>query len=807
MRAHEYDLDLDIDYPAGTFRGTVLLTASGIRGSVELDCEELEVLEVSVDGGPVPFSVDANRSKLVIQAGTSDGVRLRAVYRGVASRKDLSGLYVSSSGELPVLTTMLAPISCRRLLPCLDTPDQKAVFRVRVTTGAESVVISNAELASSELVAGRKQWTFSPTPPMSTYLLYLGVGPFETRERVEDGVRVITATLPGKAARTSKMLALAGPLVRGYGEYYGQPYPLPKLHLVAVPDLWAGAMENWGAIAFPEIGLLVDEATSPGIERWAMETLAHEIAHQWFGNLVTMETFNDLWLNESFATFVAAKMEARLGMRADAWSEFLLRIRPAYFADSLENTHPIRMDIEDPKTIAESTDEITYFKGASVIRMIDAYLGEEVFRKGVAAYLDKFQWGNARGEDLWTALAAVSGEPVAEVLRAWIERPGFPIIRVRLGPGTLRLEQARFQFVNSRGDEPPWPIPLTVTLGGVDQRVLFRAHEIALPFDGTSSPRINGDRAAFVRVWYDAELRPRIVRDLASRPPAERWAVLNDAWAFLLSGDSTLAEYLELVRLGQGFSDYPSVLELLLSLSLLESWLGERVDVRAEAAAFYCAQLARLSTDSRPGEPDTDAVLREQLLLNLTRTDGAFAASLARRFGEIDHLPAALRSAVALAYARTAGADAFDALLARARSTADEDGAHGAAEALGGLPTVELLSRSLAAALEPGLRASVANSIIVASGHNPLGREVTWSWLRTNLRELERRTHGSWALARLLELTLPLVGLGRQSEVERYFAVESFPEAANGIRKALEVLRLSSKLIERLGVPSGTEGP
>ncbi|MGA8274796.1 MAG: M1 family metallopeptidase, partial [Thermoplasmata archaeon] len=687
MKAHQYELDLDVDYPGGLFRGAVTLLASGLRGAIELDCEDLEVVEASLDGVPIEFSIDSTRHKLVLRAGDEGGGRLFLRYSGAASHKSLTGLYVSSSGERPVLTTMMEPISCRRVLPCLDTPDQKAVFTVRVTTDAGPVVISNAELERIEPVGGRKRWVFAPSPPMATYLLYFGVGPFETEERLSDGVRIIAATLPGKVARTRTLLDLAGPLVRAYGEYYGQPYPLTKLHLVAVPDLWAGAMENWGAIAFPELGLLVDDTTSPAVRRWAMETLAHEIAHQWFGNLVTMETFNDLWLNESFATFVAAKMEVRLGMRHDAWSEFLIRIRPAYFGDSLESTHPIRLDIADPKAIAESTDEITYFKGASVVRMVDSYLGEEVFRRGVAAYLERFRYGNARGEDLWASLAAVSGEPVTEVLPAWIGRAGFPVLRVHAGPHNLHLEQTRFLFSDSRRREAPWPIPLTLVVGTQTQRLLFRTETLDLPFDRTDSVLVNPGRSAFLRVWYDAKLRAQILRSLPAMGSADRWALINDAWAFLISGDSSLSEYLELVHLGGQFTDYPSVLELAYSLEWLRPYIGEAPGFRMEAIAFYRAQLARLSHEARPGEPDTDAVIREQVMLNLARLDLEFAESLASRFGEIDRLAAAMRPAVAYSYARIAGAEGFTALHARARSTADDDGAQTAAEALGGLPT------------------------------------------------------------------------------------------------------------------------
>jgi tricorn protease interacting factor F2/3 len=801
VKAQAYELDLDVDYPEGQFRGAVTIVASELRGTVELDCEELEVSEARLDGVPVPFSVDPAHHKLVVRAGDGGGGRLVVRYSGAASQKSLSGLYVSSSGEQPLLTTMMEPISCRRLLPCLDAPDQKAVFTLRLTTNAGLRAFSNADLVRTEPVGDRVRWVFAPSPPMATYLLYLAIGPFETEERLSGGVRITAATLPGKVARTRTLLDQAGPLLRAYGEYYGQPYPLTKLDLVAVPDMWAGAMENWGAIAFPEIGLLVDEATSPAVRRWAMETLAHEIAHQWFGNLVTMETFNDLWLNESFATFVAAKMQVRLGMRTDAWSELLIRIRPAYLVDSLESTHPIVMDITDPKTIAESTDEITYFKGASVVRMIDSYLGEEVFRRGVAAYLDRFRYGNARSEDLWACLAAVSGEPVTEVLPAWIGRTGFPIVRVRAGPRGIHLEQSRFLFVDSSRKEGPWPIPLTLVVGGETRRFVFRTESADLPFDRTDLVVVNPGRSAFIRVWYDAELRPQVVRALPSAEPANRWALINDTWAFLFSGDATLSEYLELVRMGQQFTDYPSVIELSASLRDLRPYVGESPEFQSESVAFYRAQLARLSAVARPGEPDTDAVLREHILRQLAHVDLDFAKSWAGRFAEFDTLPAALRPAVAYSFARVAGASAFDALLARARSTADEDGAQTAAEALGGLPTVELLRRALAEVLAPGIRSSVGDEIVVSAALNPVGRGLVWGWLRQNLRELESRSQGSWSLSQLLRATLAVVGVGRRAEVEAYFAAESFPEAANGIRKSLEFLRVASRLVELLPVP------
>ncbi|MCI4317830.1 MAG: M1 family metallopeptidase, partial [Thermoplasmata archaeon] len=296
MKVESYFLDLDVDYASESFRGDLTIRLASDAERVELDAVELEVHDTWVGGTLAAHRYDAAGGKLTIELLRAGDLDVRITYSGKVRKDVLNGFYVSASGEKPLFTTMMEPVGCRRLLPCLDAPNQKAVFRLRVTTDPSLMVLSNAAVESNELWEGRRRWTFAPTPRMSTYLLYLGIGPFETIETVDDGIRIIAAAGPGKAEQARKGLELAGPLLRAYGEFYGIRYPLPKLHLIAVPDLWAGGMENWGAIVFPELGLLWDGSTSPAVVRWAVETMAHEVAHQWFGNLVTMETFNDLWL-------------------------------------------------------------------------------------------------------------------------------------------------------------------------------------------------------------------------------------------------------------------------------------------------------------------------------------------------------------------------------------------------------------------------------------------------------------------------------------------------------------------------------
>lgn len=804
MGIKEYRVDLTVDVEAERYEGVVGLTLDRPASELELDCVGLEVHGAAADRRPVPAEVDRERGRLRLALGAPPASSVEVRFSGAVRRNVTNGFYVSRFGESKLLTTMMEPIGCRRFIPCDDRPDAKAVFRLRVRVPAGVSVISNADLAEVRADDGGALWSFEPTPPMSTYLLYLGVGPFDLVEVESGGIRAIAAAAPGKAARSRTILDLAGPILHAYGEYYGLRYPLSKLHLVAVPDFWAGGMENWGAITLPEIGLLVDAGTSPAIRRWAYETVTHEIAHQWFGNLVTMRTFDDLWLNESFTTFVAAKMEDRLHLRHDAWAEFLIRSRPGGFVDSLRCTHPIRMPTSDPSAISESIDAVTYYKGSNIVRMIEAYLGEEVFRRGLSAYLRRFQFANATSDDLWEALGEASGEPVRRVMRAWVERPGLPVVRVTREGAELRLEQRRFTFLPDTPAEPPWPIPLVYEDADGPHALVFDAPRRSVPLRDPAALRVNPGHTGFFRTWYAPELRRARIERLPEIPPFDRWGFMNDAAAFALSGDYPLGEFLEAVRRVRDVHDYATVLEVIQALSLFDRTLGPRSPVREVALEFLRAQRLRLGERARDGEPDIDPVLREAVLLASARLDDAFSRELARGFDEVDRADAAVRSATALAFARFGGDSAGERLFERATAAESEDAAEQACRAMEGLPHREQHERVLARLFHPELRTTLTTYLLGSIGANPEGRGPLWGWLRSNLREFERRAEGSWLLSVLLESAIPTVGLERPDEVRAYFAREVFPEGRLGIQKGLELLEVLERLRGR-GAAGGTD--
>ena len=516
-----------------------------------------------------------------------------------------------------------------------------------------------------------------------------------------------------------------------------------------------------------------------------------------------MDSFNDLWLNESFTTFVAARMEERLKLRTDAWAEFRIRTASGYFIDSLRSTHPVQLNLKDPTEISQSTDEITYFKGANIVRMIERFLGEETFRAGLRVYFDRFQYANARSEDLWQALEEASRQPVRRWMRAWVDRPGLPVVRVHQTPTGLRLEQSRFSFAPEQLPDPPWPIPLRL-MDGTDERTqVFEGATLELPFTDPGRVRLNPERSAFIRIWYDVPSRRARLPQLATWPAADRWAYVNDAAAFVLSGDSTVAEFLEVVDAVTDVTDYPTIQEVLAALRTGYRYLPEHAAIVPAALRFCRAQWRRLGEQPRPGEPDTDPILRQSLATDLVRLDPAFAAAFAARFPRLESEPSALRPAILLAYARAGPTDAYARLFEFLHAAPSKAAAEDAAGALGGVPSAALAEAVLARALEPGIANINVQHIVAGLAAQPFARPAVWAWMQAHLREYERRGEGSWMLSVLLQGTIPAVGLVDPAAVRAYFTRESFPEGSNGIRNGLEMLEVLIRLRARELTPPG----
>ena len=796
----EYRLRLDVDYVGLRWSGTVEFEAPSGERHIALDCEGLKVSEVRAGSGPVPFAHDHTAHRLSFEVPPDAGRGVAIDFAGEVETQNLFGFYRSRHGAGHMLTTHCEPTGARRIFPCVDRPDAKARIALTVVAPGDLEVITNTPARSSRVMDGRKEWTFQPTPEMSTYLFYLGIGRFDSREDHSNAVAVRVATPPGRAEAGDWALRSAGRILHAYEEYYGIAYPLPKLDLVAVAEHAFGAMENWGAISFQETRLLVDGASSTFATRDVFVTAAHEIAHQWFGNLVTMTWWDDIWLNEAFASLMETKITATLEPSFDPWTEFMLRVAgkaAALDGDALRSTHPVRTPVAQPEELSQIFDEISYGKGSSVLAMFDRYLGEQRFRAGVTDYLQRFRFRNARTEDLLAALERASGEPVTELAHPWIDRAGLPLVSARLGPEGVALLQQRFSYLGAE-DETPWPIPMVVEVDGRPERLLFDQREHLLHAPREATVLLNPGSVGFYRVLYDRPLLERLLGALPGRPALDAWAVLDDLGAFLLSGHADWATYARAVDAFRDSTERLVVESLAGALTSFALLYPEAPAVVRTAQEFLARQVERVGVDRRSTEPAGTGILRDRLGYARVRVDPAFAAELAPRFDGWGALDPDLRTAVAIARVRSGGEEGVAAVRDALRHPSSD------VEAL-------RLERGVAWSAEPshvreildlassgGINRSHVLNVALQAANNPAGKAVAWAWLQENLDRLTEIFRGSGYLPLLLENALPPLGRSRAGEVRRFFEDRTVPEGTRGLAKGLERLEIVERLAPRL---------
>ncbi len=797
----EYRLRLTVDPAALRWTGTVEFDPPTAGEPLELDCDGLEVREVRGGGRPIGCSPDPAARRLSLTVPHGEPQPIAVDFSGAVETTNLYGLYRSRQGSGHLLTTHCEPAGARKIFPCLDRPDRKARIALSVQAPADLEVITNTPVRSTQTVAGGREWTFEPTPEMSTYLFYLGIGRFDWKEDRSGRVAIRVATAPGRGEAGLWALRSARRILAAYEAYYGLPYPLPKLDLIAIAEHSFGAMENWGAISFQETRLLVDAASSSFAPHDVFLVAAHEIAHQWFGNLVTMTSWDDVWLNESFASLMETKITEQLEPSFDPWADFMLRTMgksQALDGDSLRSTHPIRTHVEQPEELSQIFDEISYGKGSSVLAMLDRYLGEERFRAGVTDYLGRFRYRNARTEDLLASLERASGEPVGAVAGPWVDRPGVPVVSARLARDGITLSQARFSYLDGAKEQAPWPIPMVIEVDGRSERLLFndRTHPLRAPAGATVV--LNPGSIGYYRVLYDRALLDRLLAVLPGRPALDAWSVLEDLGAFVLSGDVDWATYDRAVRALADRTDRVLAETFAAELPPFALLFPVPAVVRTVTDVLG-RQLERIGLERRDGEPATVGISRDRLTYARARVDPAFAAELAPRFDRWNEVDPDLRMGIAVARARTGGADAFAELL-RARDRASSDAEEIRLElGLAWSPDPGLVRDLLDRAIRGEVNRSHIFRVALQAGANPHGRDVTWTWLRENLEKLAGIFRGSGYLPFVLEYLLPYVARGREAEVRAFFAGRTVPEGSRGLAKGLERVEVYERLARRLG--------
>src|SRR3989449_1077843 len=732
-----YDLRLEPDLTALTFRGeeTVAVTVAEATDEVVLNAVELAITEATIanDGGEslrgVPTMDEAaERCRITFPRHLAPGGwRLRLVFTGHLNDK-LRGFYRSSYKDASGATHLLAATQfestdARRAFPCWDEPAFKAVFTVTLAIDPALAAVSNTRAVAERREGGKKVVAFADTIKMSTYLVAFVVGELEATDPVRVGAAPVRVwCVPAKLRLAAFGHAIAVASLRFFEEYYGLPYPGDKLDLLAIPDFAAGAMENLGAITFRETALLVDEraASHAEIERVA-DVVAHENAHMWFGDLVTMSWWNGIWLNEAFATFMEILAVDDWKPEWKRWVTFGVSRAAALVVDGLHSTRPVEFPVRAPRDADAMFDTLTYEKGASVLRMLEQYLGAEGFRDGVRDYLRRHAYGNADTRDLWAALGKASRQPIPEVMDGWIFKPGYPLVSARREGRELVLTQQRFTYLPEppEGAEPSgepgqrWraPVQLRIHGGGKSSvtRLMLSEADARVPVPETLDMLVvNEGGHGFYRVRYAPELLERLVRRLDDLAPIERFNLVNDAWAVTVAGLGSLTDYLDLTARFRGERDRNVWSVMLASFHGLNR-IVEPAD-RPRLAALVRDRVApafvALGWTTRPGEDELTRQLRGDLAraLGALGDDPAVQGEAAERYAAYvasgDDVDPNVLPALITILAHAGDGARYDEFLRRFRAAATPQEEQRYLYALAGARKIDFGGKTLAQYLE-----------------------------------------------------------------------------------------------------------
>jgi puromycin-sensitive aminopeptidase len=839
-----YRISLSPNLTAFTFAGeeTIDLEVNQATSQIVLNAAELEIQEAHVlrDGQritveAIAMDADAETATLTFAAPLPTGaMQLFMRFTGILNDK-LRGFYRSEytlpDGSKRVMaTTQFEAPDARRAFPCWDEPAHKAKFQISLVIPQELTAISNMPIDSeTPQASGMKLVRFAESPVMSTYLLAIMVGEFESVEAHAEGTLVRVWTTPGKKEQGRFALDVSCRLLSFYHDYFGIHYPLPKLDLIAIPDFAAGAMENWGAITYREVALLVDPAHSSAATKQRVAIIiAHEIAHMWFGNLVTMEWWNDLWLNEGFASWIEYKAVDHLFPEWDMWTQFIFADSgPAMSLDSLKNTHPIEAEVKTPHDINELFDAISYSKGAAIIRMLEQFLGEETFRRGLVHYLSAHEYGNARTEDLWASLAHVSGKPVKAIMDTWTKQPGYPFLEVEEMPeengrAVLSLAQRRFFLdydpAHPQEDASLWHIPVGIKSAAA-KTPYFTMLETpnatvdlpeALPTgDADSWIIVNAGRTGFFRVNYSAEMWERFRPAIESKGllTADRLGLESDAFALMRAGYLPALQFLLLANAYGQEREYPVWSDLVGSLGWLSNMLaGEPFEPQLKAFARELLRpiVEHLGWEPRLNESHLDALLRGIVLHEIGHYDEAPVIAEARaRFDRYVRDPQTvhpdLRGTVLNLAAYGGDRATYEALREVERRATLQEEKLRALGALAHFQEQALLRDALALSISPEVRSQDTIRVVAGVAANPHGRDLAWEFVKANWEEFDRRYGGGgFLLMRLIEsVTSHFSTLSKEEEVAEFFLGHPAPSAARTVQQCLERIRINARWLMR----------
>ncbi|MGK2949968.1 MAG: M1 family metallopeptidase [Acidimicrobiales bacterium] len=823
-----YDLTLTPDLAEATFAGEVHIAVHVVEptATVVLNAIELEVDEAWITVGDrrleasVALDEEAERASLTFPEELPAGEALVSLrFRGMLNDK-LRGFYRSTftddaGNERIIATTQFEATDARRAFPCWDEPALKATFAITLVVDDDLTAVSNAGLLSDEVVDGERRVTFAETIPMSTYLVAFIVGPLEITDPVDvDGTPLRLLAPPGKLHLTPFGLEVAEYSLRYLADYFALPYPGDSMDLVAIPDFAFGAMENLGCVTFRETLLLADpqQATQGELQN-VVDVIAHELAHMWFGDLVTMKWWNGIWLNEAFATFMELKVTDAFRPEWERWVSFGLARSAAFDTDSLASTRPIEYPVVSPADAEGMFDVLTYEKGAAVVRMLEQYLREDRFREGIRHYMRAHEYGNTETTDLWDAIEEASGEPVRRIMDSWIFQGGYPIVYVDLvdGGNVLRLSQERFRFLADDADPALWAIPLQLRYELADgevvtTRALLDGEELRIELPSAARWVVaNAQGHGFYRVHLSPPLRSALVdRAHATLSDIERYGLVDDAWAAVLSGASSTEEYLDLA---DGFTDETdvSVWRRLLNgveqIERLREGAG-REALQQRVRTLVAPALERCGWDDRATDRDRDRELRGLLIATMVvlGADDDARARATELFERYCVDPATVEANVAAAVVKAvavgAGPAEVDLFLDRFRSAATPQETLRFLYALSDVRDPEQMDRVLDLAMSPAVRTQNAPFLIAACISNRDNGPKAWKLVHERWDEMNERFPSN-SIVRMLSGIRSVSDPALAADIEAFTVEHPVPQAKQTLLQHLERMRVSVELRRR----------
>ncbi|KAM3738846.1 hypothetical protein ACB098_09G161900 [Castanea mollissima] len=778
-----------------------------------------------------PLKVDVVKEDEILVLNFADtlpiGLGLLTIHFQGSLNDKMKGFYLSTyehNGEKKnMAVTQFKPNDARRCFPCWDEPACKAMFKITLDVPSQLVAISNMPIIKEKVDGDLKTISYQESPIMSTYLVAIVVGLFDYVEHLtSDGVKVRVYCQVGKVNQGKFALDVAVRTLELYKEYFAVPYSLPKLDMVAIPNFAFGSMENYGLVTYCETSLLYDVQHSTTADKQRVViVVAHELAHQWFGNLVTMEWWTHLWLNEGFATWVSYLAADCLFPEWKVWTQFLDDYTEGLEMDGLTESHPIEVKINHASEIDEIIDSISYIKGASVTRMLQSYLGADCFQRSLASYVKKFACSNAKTEDLWAALEEGSGEPVNKLMNSWTKQKGYPVISVKVEDQKLVFEQSRFLASGTHGDGQ-WIVPITLCCGSYDVRKNFLLQKSSETLDmkelmsdesnlASAWVKLNVDQTGFYRVEYDEDLEDRLRNAIENKylSATDRFGILEDSFALCMARQKSFTSFFTLMNAYKEELEY-TVLSNLIKMS----YKVERITADAAPESpvniiyffinLFLHSAMKLGWEPKTGESHMDAMLRGEVLtalavfghnLTLEEASRRFLAFLDDRNTPLLHPD--IRKAVYVAVMRrvsTSNRFGYESLLRVYRETNLSQEKARILSSLTSSPDPNITLEALNFLLSSEVRTQDAVLGLAVSRE---GRETAWTWLKDNWEHISKTWGSGYLITHFINsIVSPFASLEKAEEIQEFFASRTNSKIARTLKQSIERVHINAYWVE-----------